>query len=106
MGLQAPDGDSAPKREFSSTLKAMKFMQRGEEAALRKKLEAERDKEMREAQWVVSGTGAGAAAHANEIVVEDESVGASQFRSGRKSFGRFNPKIEVRREQCSCAHVR
>lgn len=78
----------ASKKKLSSKLSQMKFMQRREETDTRKKLEAEREKAMRESQWVATGLGT------ETYIVQDDNRGQRKFTPGRRSFGNFNPVME------------
>lgn len=76
------------KKKLSSKLSGMKFMQRKDETNTRKKLEAERERSMRESQWVATGLGT------ETCIIQDDNRGIPKFSTGRRSFGSFNPKME------------
>jgi len=87
---QVPQQNLSNSKQNSSlsgnTLK-MRFMQRGKEAELREQLRQEREKMLKESQWVVNTD----ATH-NLILMDDTSLIKTHL--GRRSFGQFNKDIE------------
>jgi len=76
------------ERKLSTNLLGMKFMKRKEESEAASKLEQERAKQIKEAQWVANE-------NAGALSLEEKKIlFAAEKKSGRKSFGNFNPAIE------------
>eukprot|EP01126_Amoeba_proteus_P057250 TRINITY_DN7275_c0_g1_i3.p1 TRINITY_DN7275_c0_g1~~TRINITY_DN7275_c0_g1_i3.p1 ORF type:complete len:186 (-),score=43.41 TRINITY_DN7275_c0_g1_i3:304-861(-) len=74
------------ERTLSKNLQNMKFMQRGREAEIRDKLRAERERAIKDSQWVTDGL------MSNYTLEEDTSMLRNKL--GRRSFGKFNPPLE------------
>ncbi|ELR15914.1 Mphase phosphoprotein 6, putative [Acanthamoeba castellanii str. Neff] len=81
----------SPNKKLSNNLMGMKFMQRKQQADLIAQQLKEEASQREAAHWVVSNPQA--AIIPPTAVVADEQV-VTGVRSGRMSFGQFNPSIE------------
>eukprot|EP00736_Rhodelphis_marinus_P005264 Rmarinus@m.21249 len=79
-------------RQLSDKLQSMKFMQRSAEAKLRSELEEERKRTKAESEWV-------AVQDSDHFIIETDTGHSMSLKTGRRSFGRFNPAVEELRNQ-------
>eukprot|EP00472_Partenskyella_glossopodia_P014693 CAMPEP_0197524418 /NCGR_PEP_ID=MMETSP1318-20131121/9105_1 /TAXON_ID=552666 /ORGANISM="Partenskyella glossopodia, Strain RCC365" /LENGTH=169 /DNA_ID=CAMNT_0043077371 /DNA_START=33 /DNA_END=542 /DNA_ORIENTATION=+ len=67
----------------------MKFMKRKEEAEIRQKLERERKKKRKAAQWNTEDR----TDSSSVVIAEEDEMHKTRFMMGRRSFGGFNPNV-------------
>uniref|UniRef100_A0A7S2TWX5 M-phase phosphoprotein 6 n=1 Tax=Lotharella oceanica TaxID=641309 RepID=A0A7S2TWX5_9EUKA len=84
-------GANQKNSKLSGRLKAMKFMRRKAEAEERIKLEKERNRKRKAAQWTTDAADSGSS---SLVIVDDDDPYATRFILGRRSFGGFNPNVE------------
>ncbi|KAL6054639.1 TPX2 domain-containing protein [Balamuthia mandrillaris] len=77
-------------RKLSSHILGMKFMQRKKEAELREERRAEEEQKIKDAHWVLDE----AIADGLTVIVDERRNVGSKIKTGRRSFGNFNPTIE------------
>ncbi|KAI8817728.1 uncharacterized protein EV422DRAFT_570492 [Fimicolochytrium jonesii] len=87
-------------KALSTSVLALKFMHRAEEAKVRQKLEEEQKQAAKEAQWVLEGFGFDER-DSVQFDYDNSHVPFMESSFGRKSFGSFNKEIEKLDEEAT-----